>query len=115
MPRTRAGRNWTAEGRSEWRGVRESQSGRSSAFSHSSPLTPAPTPRRIIRGFPLRMIAMYTLYYAPGSANLLVHLALLEIGAPHELTTSDIEKRSEERVVGTECVGTCRPRWSPYH
>ncbi len=35
---------------------------------------------------------MYTLYYAPGSANLLVHLALLEIGAPHELKHIDIEK-----------------------
>src|SRR3546814_19716885 len=114
MPRTRAGRNWTAEGRSEWRGVRESQSGRSSAFSHSSPLTPAPTPRRIIRGLPLRMIAMYTLYYAPGSANLLVHLALLEIGAPHELKRIDIEKgeqrsaaRPEESRVGRESGSTC--------
>ena len=35
---------------------------------------------------------MYTLYYAPGSANLLVHLALLEIGAPHELKRIDLEK-----------------------
>src|SRR3546814_12816497 len=26
-----------------------------------------------------------------------------------------IEKRSEERRVGTECVSTCRSRWSPYH
>src|SRR3546814_2667339 len=23
--------------------------------------------------------------------------------------------RSEERRVGTECVSTCRSRWSPYH
>src|SRR3546814_13377896 len=23
--------------------------------------------------------------------------------------------RSEERSVGTECVSTCRARWSPYH
>src|SRR3546814_20649357 len=23
--------------------------------------------------------------------------------------------RSEERGVGTECVGTCSSRWSPYH
>jgi glutathione S-transferase len=28
---------------------------------------------------------MYTLYYAPGSASLAVHLALLEIGVPYEL------------------------------
>src|SRR3546814_8481708 len=26
-----------------------------------------------------------------------------------------IGKRSEERRVGTECVSTCRSRWSPYH
>src|SRR3546814_13711989 len=24
-------------------------------------------------------------------------------------------RRSEERRVGTECVSTCRYRWSPYH
>ena len=35
---------------------------------------------------------MYTLYYAPGSANLVVHLALLEFGAPYELKRIDIEK-----------------------
>jgi glutathione S-transferase len=34
---------------------------------------------------------MYTLYYAPGSANLLVHLTLLEIGAPHTLERVDLE------------------------
>src|SRR3546814_11568544 len=26
-----------------------------------------------------------------------------------------LEKRSEERRVGKECVSTCRSRWSPYH
>src|SRR3546814_12662358 len=26
-----------------------------------------------------------------------------------------IKNRSEERRVGTECVSTCRSRWSPYH
>src|SRR3546814_11162313 len=25
------------------------------------------------------------------------------------------QPRSEERRVGTECVSTCRSRWSPYH
>src|SRR3546814_14412102 len=25
------------------------------------------------------------------------------------------KRRSEERRVGTECVRTCRSRWSPYH
>lgn len=34
---------------------------------------------------------MYTLYYSPGSASMLVHLALLEIGAPHALERVDIE------------------------
>src|SRR3546814_1214815 len=26
-----------------------------------------------------------------------------------------LERRSEERRVGKECVSTCRSRWSPYH
>src|SRR3546814_7133077 len=26
-----------------------------------------------------------------------------------------IQRRSEERRVGKECVSTCRSRWSPYH
>src|SRR3546814_14069811 len=26
-----------------------------------------------------------------------------------------LRRRSEERRVGTECVSTCRSRWSPYH
>lgn len=34
---------------------------------------------------------MYTLYYAPGSANLVVHLALIEADAPYELKRIDIE------------------------
>jgi glutathione S-transferase len=40
---------------------------------------------------------MYTLYYAPGAASMAVHLALLEIGAPHELKRVDLgagEQRS---------------------
>src|SRR3546814_14680752 len=27
----------------------------------------------------------------------------------------NVERRSEERRVGKECVSTCRSRWSPYH
>ena len=34
---------------------------------------------------------MYTLYYAPGTASMLIHLLLLEIGAPHELRRVDLE------------------------
>ena len=34
---------------------------------------------------------MYTLYYSPGSASMVVHLALLEIGVPHRLELVDFE------------------------
>src|SRR5688500_6861179 len=34
---------------------------------------------------------MYTLYYSPGSASMLIHLLLLEIGAPHERRRVDLE------------------------
>ena len=33
---------------------------------------------------------MYTLYYSPGPASMLVHLALLEIGAPYELVEVEV-------------------------
>jgi glutathione S-transferase len=36
-------------------------------------------------------MVMYTLYYAPGTASMVVHLVLLEIGAPHELRRVDLE------------------------
>lgn len=35
---------------------------------------------------------MYTLYFSPGSANLVVHLALLEIGVPYTLKRIDFDK-----------------------
>src|SRR3546814_18266248 len=35
--------------------------------------------------------------------------------AGREPNFSDSSARSEERRVGTECVSTCRSRWSPYH
>lgn len=34
---------------------------------------------------------MYTLYYSPGTASMAVHLALLEIGTPHELRLVDFD------------------------
>ena len=34
---------------------------------------------------------MYTLYYSPGTASMVVHLALLEIGAPYELRLVDFD------------------------
>ena len=33
---------------------------------------------------------MYTLYYSPGAASMVVHLALLEIGAPYRLELVDV-------------------------
>jgi glutathione S-transferase len=38
---------------------------------------------------------VYTLYYAPGTASMVVHLALLEIGAPHRLELVDFEKDAQ--------------------
>lgn len=35
---------------------------------------------------------MYTLYYSPGSASMVVHLALLEIGVPYTLQLVDMSK-----------------------
>ena len=40
---------------------------------------------------------MYTLYFSPGSANLVVHLALLEIGAPHTLERIDLDAGQRRR------------------
>ncbi|MDP5007794.1 MAG: glutathione S-transferase family protein [Glaciimonas sp.] len=38
---------------------------------------------------------MYTLYYSPGTASMVVHQALLEIGAPHELKLVDFDKDAQ--------------------
>jgi glutathione S-transferase len=38
---------------------------------------------------------VYTLYYSPGTASMAVHLALLEIGAPHQLQLVDFESKSQ--------------------
>src|SRR3546814_17001410 len=37
-----------------------------------------------------------------------------ELNQPLAAVDSYIGARSEERRVGTECVSTCRSRWSPY-
>lgn len=39
---------------------------------------------------------MYTLYYAPGAASLAVHLALLELDAPHQLERLDLQARQHK-------------------
>ena len=38
---------------------------------------------------------MYTLYYSPGTASMVVHLALLETGAPHLLELVDFGKDAQ--------------------
>jgi glutathione S-transferase len=38
---------------------------------------------------------MYTLYYAPGSASMVVHQALLEIGVPYRPEMVDLEKNAQ--------------------
>ena len=38
---------------------------------------------------------MYTLYYSPGTASMVVHLALLEIGAPYELRLVDFDSKAQ--------------------
>ena len=38
---------------------------------------------------------MYALYYSPGTASMVVHLALLEIGAPHELRLVDFDANEQ--------------------
>jgi len=35
---------------------------------------------------------MYTLYYSPGTASMVVHLMLLELGAPHHLERVDLDE-----------------------
>jgi len=38
---------------------------------------------------------VYTLFYSPGTASMVVHLALLEIGAPHRLEKVDFDKNAQ--------------------
>jgi glutathione S-transferase len=38
---------------------------------------------------------MYTLYYSPGTASMVAHLALLEIGAPHRLELVDFDTNAQ--------------------
>lgn len=39
---------------------------------------------------------MYTLYYSPGAASLVVHWLLIELGAAHELRLLDFDKREQK-------------------
>jgi glutathione S-transferase len=38
---------------------------------------------------------VYTLYYSPGTASMVVHLTLLEIGAPFQLERLDFDRREQ--------------------
>ena len=38
---------------------------------------------------------MYTLYYSPGAASMVVHLMLLEVGAPHRLERVHLEQNAQ--------------------
>jgi glutathione S-transferase len=40
---------------------------------------------------------MYTLYYSPGAASMVVHLALLEAGAPHRLQQIDLDNGEQRQ------------------
>ena len=40
---------------------------------------------------------MYSLYYSPGAASLVVHWLLIELGVPHELKRVDLESSQQKR------------------
>src|SRR3546814_17722624 len=73
---------------------------------------PARSPKRLSR------LEHHREFVADGSAD-----AVLSRGAEFlrrrryrvVLEDTEVRARSEERRVGTECVSTCRSRWSPYH
>src|SRR3546814_12349561 len=49
-----------------------------------------------------------------GTVRRALHPRHLCADPPHRAALVDLD-RSEERRVGTECVSTCRSRWSQYH
>src|SRR3546814_7608051 len=44
-----------------------------------------------------------------------IRISIIPIGICPASSQESAVQRSEERRVGTECVSTCRSRWSPYH
>src|SRR3546814_11320554 len=54
----------------------------------------------------------YAARFDPGLAP---HLAVRLLDKPGKRVPTPIDRRSEERRVGKECVSTCRSRWSPDH
>ncbi len=47
-----------------------------------------------------RWNVVYTLYYAPGTASMVVHLALLEIGVPYRLEAVDLSGKDRGTYLG---------------
>src|SRR3546814_15053376 len=49
--------------------------------------------------------------------NPFLHMSLVRVNRMRRLLEyrANLDRRSEERRVGKECVSTCRSRWSPYH
>src|SRR3546814_15087618 len=45
----------------------------------------------------------------------LFEAAGLQVAVCGDFAGRILDRRSEERRVGKECVSTCRSRWSPYH
>src|SRR5690606_32372566 len=56
------------------------------------------TPRRVVSfASPQAGREMYTLYYAPGAASMVVHWLLIEFGAKHELRRLDLDAKDQKR------------------
>src|SRR3546814_15351797 len=53
--------------------------------------------------------------YTPDKKFTSISLAQKPISDNSVIAALVLEKRSEERRVGKECVSTCRQWWSPYH
>ena len=49
---------------------------------------------------------MYTLYYSPGTASMVVHLALLEIGVPYRLELVDVSRERDPAYLKLNALGT---------
>jgi glutathione S-transferase len=52
---------------------------------------------------------MYTLFYAPGTASMVVHLALLEIGAPYRLELGLRQRAQRAPDLPLNPQGACPP------
>src|SRR3546814_17816739 len=80
-------------------------------YSHYRGKTYPRRPHRGARFFKSRYLSLSA---SRVSRRLLNHICA-DAGQKHGFWPYDDEPRSEERRVGTECVSTCRSRWSPFH